>query len=168
MEPPATPRVVAEQHVGAEAPDPGRHLVGRGAVGIELAVHPVEEHDLAGRPEPLGSSVLLVSSGGDQAGRVPFRVPAALRAVGAHEDVDLAAGGGPAGERGTGVELDVVRVGADGQRPGRNRQPGHFDGWNSRSAGSSTSQPRSGSSSRRQGRPRRSASATWRANEPGP
>ncbi|SVB27323.1 uncharacterized protein METZ01_LOCUS180177, partial [marine metagenome] len=64
MEPPAPPRVVAEQHVGPEASDPGRHLVCRRTVGVEFAVDPAEEGHLAGRSQPLGGGALLVAPGG--------------------------------------------------------------------------------------------------------
>ena len=60
-------------------------------------------------------------AGLDQRERVA-RVPRALRAVGAHEVRDGAAGGRPLGQRGAGAELDVVGVGADGQGRPRHRQ----------------------------------------------
>ena len=76
-----------------------------------------EEHDLAAwRRAPSAAARCSSWRRATSADGVGRDVPRALRPVGAHEVVDDAAGRRPLGERAPGTELDVVGVGADGQR----------------------------------------------------
>ena len=134
--------------------------------GLELAVDAAEEHDLAGGAEGLGRGPLLGLAGCDQRGGVLVGVPGALRAVGEDQVVHDAAGGGPLGQRGAAPELDVVGVGADGQRHARASgrstdtaspaagQARRASRAAARSAGTSTSQPSRGSRTTRSGQAR--------------
>ena len=175
----ALPRVVAEQHVGAQHPDPPGQRGSGAPVVLELAVDRAQEHHLAGGAQRGRRGPGLVLAGGHQRRRVGRRVPGALRAIGADHERHLAARLGPLGQGGAGPELDVVGVGAHRQGAGRHREveAGHQAGrprvrsappgrW--RSSGTSTSQPRAASVRTSTARPRRRASAWWRANEPGP
>ena len=98
---------------------PGREVV------LELAVDASEEETCPllvrrrDRRTGSGRGALLVLTPGDERGGVGVGVPRALRPVRAHEVVHDRAGGSPLGERRPGAELDVVRVGADGERAAR-------------------------------------------------
>ena len=85
VEPVALPRVVAEQDVGTQPPDPAGDLGLGLPVGDQLAVDPAEEHHLAGGAEGPAAALLLVLAGGDQRVEVGVGVPGALRAVGADQ-----------------------------------------------------------------------------------
>ena len=120
----AAPGVVAEQHVGPHGPDDPGHRPALVGVVDQLAVDLAEElHPVAGRRSDVTAEQAPAAAArhsrlraATSAAEVGVGVPAALGPVGEHEVVDLAAGGRPAGERGAGAELDVVGVGADGQR----------------------------------------------------
>ena len=62
------------------------------------------------------ASRLLALAGRHQRGDVGVGVPRALRAVGENEMVHTASGRRPLRQRGPAAELDVVGVGADGER----------------------------------------------------
>ena len=119
-------------------------------------------------------------------------VPRALRAVGAHDVMDGAAGGRPLRQRAAGAELDVVGMCADGERDrGRGQveasasahvatrlsglvahgrcahRSAETAGW-SRSDGRSTSQPSRGSRTTRNGRPAGAPRRRAARNDPGP
>ncbi len=175
------PGVVGQDHVGPDVADPPGDDTSPLQGDLQLAVDPAAEADLAGRAQGPGGGPLLALAEGDEGIGVLGRVPRALRPVGEDQVVHHTPGGGPLGEGGAAVELDVVGVGGDGQGPGRDlevgREPGHpaasrgvvgTSGGRSRSAGTSTSQVRRGGRSTRSGRPRRSASFRWAAKEPGP
>src|SRR5215217_2424471 len=68
---------------------------------------------------PAARLALLLAAAGDERGEVGADVPRPLRAVGADEVVDDAAGRRPLGERPSRTELDVVGMGADRQRRAR-------------------------------------------------
>ena len=116
------PGVVAEQDVGSQPADPEGDLGHGVPVGDQVAVDPAQEGDLAGGAQGGGRVALLGLPGGDQGGGVGLDVPGPLGPVGAHQDGDLAAGLGPAGQRGPRSELDVVRVRPHRQRPRRHLQ----------------------------------------------
>ena len=189
------PRIMAEDHVRFGPADPQRHLGPLLHAGGQLAVRPAEEADLAERSQHRRRIPLFPLPGGDQLGHIGIGIPRPLRAVGADQHADLAAGGGPLCQGRPAAEIDVVGMGPDGQRPGRCRQVGgelghrhrcrgqwilrfahrstpRSVGWRSgssaRSVGVSTSQPRERSAITRSARPRRSASARWAAAESGP
>ena len=117
MEPVALPRVMAEHDVGAEAANRPDDLGSRGHVVRQLAVDAAEKEDLArlGAGQSPGRLPLLLLSPVDERRLIGIRVPGALRAVRAHEVMDHAPLGGPLGQGAARSELDVVRVGADGQ-----------------------------------------------------
>ena len=124
VQPVALPRVVAEHDVGPQlADDRGRPRDTVARSLVEVAVDAPEEAHLAGAVagQPAGRLALLVLAARDERRQVGDGVPRALRAVGAHEVVDDAAGGRPLGERAAGAELDVVGMGGDGQRRRRHR-----------------------------------------------
>ena len=129
VQPVALPRVVAEHDGGPQLPDPVRHLPPLAHAGLELAVDPAEEHALRRwRRAPAAAARCSAWRVTTSAAASVRRVPAALGAVGADEVVDDGAGRRPLGERGAAAELDVVGVGADGERDGRGRQvQGHAD-----------------------------------------
>ena len=83
MQPVPPPRVVAEDDVGSQHPNPSRDLGPLRETRLELAVAPSEEDDLAGRAERLGCGPLLVLAAGDERLGVGGDVPRALRSVGA-------------------------------------------------------------------------------------
>ena len=67
VEPVPLPWVMSEHDRGLELPDPVRHLPPLEQAGLELAVHPVEEHALDGGAEGAGGSALLGLAGDDRA-----------------------------------------------------------------------------------------------------
>ena len=118
VQPVALPRVVAEDDLRLQfADDPGDHA-NRLAVARQLAVDVAEEAHLAGPAAGDAASglTLLELPPGDQGGEVGAGVPRALRSVGADEVVDDTARRRPLGEGAAGAELDVVGMGADGER----------------------------------------------------
>ena len=164
----ALPRVVTEDRVGSHRPDRRAHRRALGGSRSQLPVDEVEELD-ARRAQRRGSVELLGATLHGERLEVRVGVPRALRAVGQHEQVHRCAGGGPPREGCAAAELDVVRVGADGEHPCRD--VGHAPVGRSsaaRSSGTSTSNAKSGSRTSRTARPSRRASAAWRRNEPGP
>ena len=118
VQPVALPRVVAEHDIRAQLADDlgdvahGRRDRPAGRRRRRRGSGPRRP----GAGQPAGRLALLLAAAGDERGEVGADVPRALRAVGADEVVDDAAGGGPLGQRAAGAELDVVGVGADRQR----------------------------------------------------
>ena len=122
VEPVALPGVVPEHDDRADTADPRRHLETLPQSRLELPVRPAEEDDLTPAAECAGGRALLFPPESHQLGRVLCGIPRALRAVGADEVVDLAPAGCPLRERPTAAELDVVGMGADGERHSGRRQ----------------------------------------------
>ena len=217
MEAVTTPGVVAEQDVGSDgADDPGHGAAFLGSVdqlAVDLAegVHPAgrrPRHLRRARRQPAGTPAVRSATSGSRSAygsQLPFEPSVRTRWCTSTPRRR------PLGQGRARPELDVVGVGADGQRHGwhgqvdghghgveevAGRQPRHEPGrgigrrssrrrilprrtahrhgsrpWavtGTMSAGSSTSQARSGRSRTRAGIPRRSASARWRAKDPGP
>ena len=128
MEPVAAPRVVAEDDVGAQAPDPVGDLTALGEPVLQLAVVPAEEHDVLRATQDTSRVPLLGLPGGHEVREVGVGVPRPLRAVGADEVEDRAALRRPLGERAAATELHVVGVGGDGERAPRHREVEGEDG----------------------------------------
>ena len=85
------------------------------AIFGELTIGGAEEVHL-GHTELVGGRALLLRPERDECLEVGMRIPRALRAVGEHEHVRLAAGAGPFRECGAAAELDVIGVRADRER----------------------------------------------------
>ena len=174
----ASPRVMAEDHIGADLANPVRHLPALAKPRVEFAVRPPEEGDVTLATKCAGSGPLLVLSHRDERVEVGVRVPRALAAIGANQVMNVTAARGPLRQCGAAPELDVVRMGTDGERILRRCQIGcRFDRTlppqtgvetTPRSVGRSTSQLSLEARTMRSGSPRRRLSATCRANEPGP
>ncbi len=187
VEPVSLPRVVPEDDVGAPAPDPGSHLEALPDAAFELAIGPAEERHIVSSTESPGGSALLGAPRGHELRRILGRIPCALGPVRADEEEDRAPTGGPFRQRGSAAELDVVRMGANGESARRYREVESRSGGDGRgrlrraqkadaarswrrwrSSGRSTSAPSRRSRTTTHGRPSLAASARWRSNEPGP
>ena len=116
----ALPRVVTEHDIGAKlAYHPG-DLAASLQVAVELTVDVIEEAHFAGidTAQPTGRLDLFELTLGNEGGHIGVGVPGALRTIGTDQVMHDAAGRGPLGQRCATTELDVVGVGADGQRDG--------------------------------------------------
>ena len=123
VQPVAPPRVVAEHDVGLQRADPvGDPLaLGRAPTSSSPSTLPSMTTSPVA-PSALAAGLLLDARGCDERGDVLVGVPGALRAVGEDQVVHDAAVGRPLGQGGPGLELDVVGMGADGQRDRRRGQ----------------------------------------------
>ena len=116
----AAPGVVTQHDVGLQTADPPRQLATLVDARLQLTVGVAEEHDVAARAaERARRGALLLLAGGDELVDGLVGVPRALRPVGADRVHDRRARRGPLGQRAAAAELDVVGVGADGQRTRR-------------------------------------------------
>ena len=193
VEPVALPRVVAEHDVGLQPADPVRDLPplararsrARRRASRGTRTSPVAPQRAGPPPAARAWRVTTSAAVSASGSQVPFEPSVQTRWWTTHP------GRGPLGQRAAAAELDVVGVGADGQRDARASAgrptsppaavtagwPGSLAaigstsftrGW-ARSSGMSTSSPSRGSRARpRTPSPRRAASARWRRNEPGP
>ena len=122
VEPVALPRIVAEHDVGSQLAD-ARARPRRGRAD-RCRARRRRSRGSAPRQRRAPASRRAASRcsswrRGHERDRVGARVPRPLRAVGAHEVVDRAAGRGPLRQRRAAAELDVVGMGADRQRRAR-------------------------------------------------
>ena len=172
VEPVPLPWVMSEHDRGLELPDPVRHLPPLAQAGLELAVHPVEEHALAGGAEGAGGArcsawrVTTSAAASVDRSQLPLApsvqmrwwtiAPAAdhLASVAPHPN-STSSGWAPMASATAGVGRF--------RDTGRHRQVGRRIGsaGTFRSAGRSTSHPRAASGTSRvtrpSGRPRRGA-----------
>jgi hypothetical protein len=116
VEQPAAPGVVAQDHVRPHGPDQAGHGQPQGHGDLELAVDRPQEVD-ARRPKGGRGRLRLGPPHRGQGVRVGRRVGAALLAGGEARQLHVHTLAGPGGQGAAGLELDVVRVGAEGQRP---------------------------------------------------
>jgi hypothetical protein len=138
----APPWVVTQNHVGLQTANPARQLATLVDARLQLTVGVAEEHHVARTAERARRRPLLVLPGGDELGHGLIAVPRSLRPVGADQMRDRRAPCHPLGQRAAGPELDVVGMGADGQRTRRPWEvEAQFDVASAgrRSAGQSTS-----------------------------
>jgi len=117
VEQPAPPGVVAEDHVGPHGPDQAGHGQAQGHGDLELAVDRPQEVDRGHRPQGGRGRGGLGPAHRGQLGRVGPRVGAALLPGGEAGQLHVDPPPSPGGQGATGLELDVVRVGAERQRP---------------------------------------------------
>ena len=115
MELVALPRVVGQEDIGGCKPDLAAHLLAQGHRHFELPVDVTEMNDRC-RPESSRSGGLLRASPRRQIGRRDVRVPGSLRAVGDDEHRHVTPRGRPPRQGAARAELDVVWMGADGER----------------------------------------------------
>ena len=111
----ALPGVVTQHHIWAHPADPVGNLPTLLQAGLQFAIGPGKERHFAGATEATGGFALFFLTERDQAGSVSFDVPGALRTVRADDVLDPAPRRRPFGQRAATPELDVVRMGADGQ-----------------------------------------------------
>ena len=121
MEAVAPPRVMPENDVGTEAPDPKGDVPLLGDAVAKLSVGPSEKDDVTSA-ELRGGAALLCLALRRECHRVALWVPCSLRAVGQDEVVDRRPAGRPFRQRGAATELDVVGVRPDGQHDRRRGQ----------------------------------------------
>jgi hypothetical protein len=107
---------VAQNHVRPHGPDQAGHGQPQGHGDLELAVDRPQEVD-ARRPKGGRGRLRLGPPHRGQGDRVGRRVGAALLAGGEAGQLDVRALPRPGGQAAAGLQLHVVRVGAEGQHP---------------------------------------------------
>jgi hypothetical protein len=117
VEQPAPPGVVAEDHVGPHGPDQAGHGQAQGHGDLELAVDRPQEVDRGHRPQGGRGRGRLGPTHRGQLGRVGPRVGAALLPGGEAGQLHVDPPPRPGGQGAAALEVDVVRVGAERQRP---------------------------------------------------
>ena len=108
-------RVGAEHHVRADAAHQRHELAAHAVVRLEVSVALAEEVDLGGTDDGGGRALFGVPAGGHRLRAL--RVEAAGVPVRHDAQLDVQPGRAEAGQGGGGPEVEVVRVGADGQDP---------------------------------------------------
>ncbi len=120
----ALPRIVTDDDIRADRADRSTYLPSLAQPGLQLSVRPAQEGHRGSAAEGRCSRNLLLLARHDELRGVLGGIPGATRAVGAHEVVDIAACCGPLRKCATAAELDVVRMGPDGEGASGRREVG--------------------------------------------